>query len=104
MISERNQIAAQFKAEGEEEATKIRNTADKEKVIILSEANKTSEEVKAEGEKEYMKVLSEAYSGAERAEFYKFIRTLDAAKISMKGDKTIILPLESDLTKIFLGN
>lgn len=103
MISEREQIAAQFRAEGQELAEKEKNTADKEAALILSQAKATAEKLKAEGESGYMKILSEAYSGSDRAEFYSFIRTLDALKITLKGDKTIILPIDSPLTKMLIA-
>lgn len=105
MISERAQIAAGYIAEGDEESQKIQNSTNKEIQISLSEANATAETIKAEGEAEYMKTLSEAYNTDDRKQFYEFIRSLDAIKISLKGNnKTLILPIDSPLTKIFIGN
>lgn len=105
MISERNQIAARYIAEGNEESQKIKNTTNKEIQISLSEAKAKAETLSAEGEAEYMKILSEAYNTADRQKYYEFIRSLDAIKKSLTGDnKTIILPIESPLTKIILGN
>jgi membrane protease subunit HflC len=101
MISERNQIAAQYEAEGREEATIIRNTADRERTLLLSEADATAEKLVAEGESQYMRILAEAYSG-ERADFYEFIRSADALKLAMKGQKTVILPLDSPLMRWFI--
>ena len=101
MISEREQIAAKYIAEGKEQAEIIKNEADKNASVTLSEARATAEQYKAEGESEYMKILSEAFAGAERAEFYEFIRAMDALKLSMNGDKTLVLPLDSPLTKWF---
>ncbi len=103
MISERAQMAAKFMAEGKEEAEKIRNTADKESVLILSQAKAQAELLKAEGESKYMQILSSAYTGADRAEFYEFLRSMDALKVAMTGDKTLVLPLDSPLTKWFYG-
>ena len=57
MISERENIAAQYTAEGESQARIIRNTTDKEVSIMLSEANAKAQQIKAEGEAEYMKIL-----------------------------------------------
>lgn len=99
MISERNQIVATYLAEGEEEANKIRNTADKEKEIIVSKAQADSAQIIGEGEKEYMKILATAYNSVERADFYEFIRGLDALKVTMKGDKTVILSQDSKLVE-----
>jgi len=103
MTSERKQIEATYLAEGEEEANKIRNTADKEKSIIISQANALSSQLIGEGEREYMRILSVAYSGEERAEFYQFIRGLDALKVSMQGDKTLVLSDDSELFQILSG-
>lgn len=104
MISERNQIAAEYLAQGNEEYQKILNETDKEVTIIVSAAKAEAEQVRAEGEAEYMRILSEAYNSADRQEFYEFTRSLDALKVTMKGEnKTIFLPLDSPLTKIFLS-
>ncbi len=104
MISERAQIAAGYIAEGEEESQKIQNSTNKEIQISISQAKAHAETLVAEGEAEYMKILSEAYSSVERKDFYEFIRSLDAIKASLVGEnKTLILPINSPLTKILLG-
>ena len=62
MISERDNIAATYTAEGNSEAQIIRNTTDKEVTVLLSEAEKEAAILIAEGEAEYMRILSEAYN------------------------------------------
>ena len=102
MISERNNIAAQYTAEGEAEATKIRTQTDNEVAISLSEAEAKAEKTIAEGEAEYMKILSAVYNDASRSEFYTFVRSLDAAKASLVGkNKTVILSEDSPMAEIF---
>ncbi|MBQ7954973.1 MAG: protease modulator HflC [Lachnospiraceae bacterium] len=102
MISERDNIAATYTAEGNSEAQIIKNTTDKEVTEMLSEANKDAEILIAEGEAEYMRILSEAYADPSRTEFYSFVRSLDALKISMTGNnKTIILSPDSPIAQIF---
>lgn len=104
MISERDNIAATYKAEGSSEAKVIRNTTDKEVAIQISEAKKQAEILEAEGEQEYMKILAEAYGEKDRQEFYSFVRSLDALKNSMTGgDKTVILSADSPIAQIFNG-
>ena len=104
MISERNNIAASYTAQGNSEAQKIRNNTDREVSVMRSEAGKQAEILKAEGEAEYMQILSEAYNSEGKAEFYTFVRSLDAAKESMKnGEKTLILDKSSPLAQIFYG-
>lgn len=104
MISERNNIAASYTAQGEAEAQKIHNETDKQVAIVKAKAQKDAAVLEAEGEAEYMKTLSEAYSTEEKAEFYNYMRGLDALKASLSGDKTIILDKNSELAKILYGN
>lgn len=105
MISERENIAAQYTAEGESQARMIKNTTDKEVSIMKSEAAAQAEELKAQGEAEYMRILSNAYADENKSDFYNFVRSLDAAKQSMTGsDKTLILPADSPIARIFTGN
>lgn len=104
MISERDNIAATYKAEGSSEAKVIRNKTDKEVAIQISDAKKQAEILEAEGEQEYMKILAQAYGEDDRSEFYSFVRSLDALKTSMKGeDKTVILSADSPIAQIFEG-
>lgn len=102
MISERDNIAATYKAEGDSEAQKIKNTTDKEVTVMISEAGKEAEILLAEGEAEYMRILADAYADESRQEFYAFVRSLDALKASMTGDnKTLILSPDSPIAQIF---
>jgi membrane protease subunit HflC len=104
MISERDNIAATYKAEGNSEAKVIRNKTDKEVAIQISDAKKQAEILGAEGEQEYMKILAQAYGEEDRSEFYSFVRSLEALKTSMKGeDKTVILSADSPIAQIFEG-
>lgn len=104
MISERNNIAATYTAEGDSEAKVIRNTTDKEVAIQISEAKKQAEILIAEGEAEYMRILAEAYSDEDKTDFYSYVRSLDALKASMTGEeKTIVLPEDSPIAQAFAG-
>ena len=105
MISERNNIAASYQAEGEAEAQKIRNETDKKVSILKADAEKTAAKLSGEGEAEYMKTLSEAYNTEDKAEFYNFMRSLDSFKESLsQGEKTIILDQNSELARMFYMN
>ena len=102
MISERNNIAAGYLAEGESEAKEIRNGADKTVRITLAEAEAKAAVIRAEGDAEYMRILSEVYDDSEEAEFYTFMIALDALKASMNGEeKTLILDADSPIARIF---
>lgn len=105
MISERNNIAAQYTAEGDEEARKIRSETDKQANILMSNATAKAAETIAEGERRYMEILSEAYNDSEKSEFYSFVRALDAAKKSLAGgETTLIIGKDSPIAQIFYLN
>lgn len=105
MISERQNIAASYTAQGEAEAQKIRNETDKNVKVMVADAKKKAEILTAEGEAEYMKILQDAYNTPEKADFYNFLRSLDALKTSMSGEnKTVILDKDSELARILYGS
>ena len=105
MISERNQMAEKYTADGNYEASIIRNDVDKEVNIIISNAQAEAAKLEAEGEAEYMRMLAEAYNSQDKKDFYEFILALDALKQSLSGgETTVILDPDSDLAKILSGN
>ena len=105
MISERNQMAEKYTADGNYEASIIRNDVDKEVNIIISNAKAEAAKLEAEGEAEYMRLLAEAYNTKDKKEFYEFILALDALKQSLTGtEKTVILDADSELAKILSGS
>ena len=105
MISERNQMAEKYTADGNYDASIIRNEVDKQVNIIVSNAEAEAAKLEAEGEAEYMRMLAEAYNTADKKDFYEFILALDALKQSLTGsEKTIILDADSDLARILAGN
>lgn len=102
MISERNNIAATYQAEGQEEAKEISNKTKAEIIVMQSEADAQAAEIIAKGEAEYMRILSETYNDPEKADFYLFLRSLDAAKATMTGDnKTLIIDETSPIAQVF---
>jgi len=105
MISERNQMAEKYTADGNYDASIIRNEVDKQVNIIVSNAEAEAAKLEAEGEAEYMRMLAEAYDSKDKKDFYEFILALDALKQSLKGtEKTIILDADSELAQILAGN
>ena len=104
MISERNQMAEKYTADGNYEASIIRNDVDKQVNIIVSNAQAEAAKLEAEGEAEYMRLLAEAYNTDDKKEFYEFTLALDALKKSLDGEeKTVILDGNSELAKILMG-
>ena len=105
MISERNQMAEKYTADGNYDASIIRNEVDKQVNIIVSNAEAEAAKLEAEGEAEYMRMLAEAYNTNDKKDFYEFILALDALKQRLTGtEKTIILDADSELAQILAGN
>lgn len=104
MISERNQMAEKFTADGNYEASVIRNEVDKQVNIIVSNAQAEAAKLEAEGEGEYMRMLAEAYNTKDKKAFYEFTLALDALKKSLSGtEKTVILDKDSKLAQMLMG-
>ena len=104
MISERNQMAEKYTADGNYEASIIRNDVDKQVNIIVSNAQAEAAQLEAEGEAEYMRLLAEAYDTEDEKAFYEFTLALDALKESLNGsEKTVILDQNSELAQILMG-
>lgn len=102
MISERNNIAASYTAQGEQQAQEIKNDTNEKVTVLLAQAEKQAATLVAEGEAEYMRILSEAYNDESKADFYGFVRQLDAVKVTLKnGDNTIVLDKDSPIAELF---
>ena len=104
MISERNQMAEKYTADGNYEASIIRNDVDRQVNILISDAELEAAKLEAEGEEEYMRILAEAYDTEDKRSFYEFTLALDALKASLDGtEKTVILDANSELAQILMG-
>lgn len=102
MISERNNIAASYTAQGEQQAQEIKNDTDEQVTVLLAQAQKQADTIVAEGEAEYMKILSNAYNDESKADFYSFVRQLDAVKATLaNGENTIVLDKDSPIAELF---
>ena len=102
MISERNNIAASYTAQGEQKAQEIKNDTNEQVTVLLAQAQKQADTTIAEGEAEYMKILSSAYNDESKADFYGFVRQLDAVKATLKdGENMIVLDKDSPIAEVF---
>ncbi len=97
MEAERKRQANKFRSEGEEEAQKIRASTDKDKTIILADSYKESEMIRGDGEARALEIYANAFS--KDADFYEFMRTLEAYKKIIDGKTTLVLPANSKLFK-----
>lgn len=102
MRTERERLARELRAQGNEVAEKIRATADKDKTIILADAYREAEETRGSGDAKATATYADAYT--KDPEFYDFTRSLKAyqSTFQSKGDILIIDP-DSDFFK-YLDN
>jgi membrane protease subunit HflC len=101
MRAERDRIAKQYRSEGKEEALKIRSETDKEKTILLATAYEQEQRLRGEGDAEALQIYAEAYE--RDPDFYNFLRTLEAYKMSLKDKTTVIMPPDSEFLRFLKG-
>ncbi|MFT6032401.1 MAG: membrane protease subunit HflC [Arenicella sp.] len=100
MRSERQRIANEYRATGNEKAIEIRANADREKVELVSEAEKKAQLTRGDADATAIKTYADAFGQDE--DFYDFFRSLGAYKntFNSSGD-LIILDPNSDFFKHF---
>jgi membrane protease subunit HflC len=99
--SDREKIAKQYVTVAENEASQIKAEADKQAKIVISKAFAVSEEIKGKADAEAAKIYAKSYN--RDPEFYKYIRTLESYKKTLKNNTTIIIPIDSPYTKYLIG-
>jgi modulator of FtsH protease HflC len=98
MIAERQRIAELFRSEGEGESARITGERERELKRIQSEAYRTAEELRGNADAEATQVYAEAYN--RDADFYAFMRSLEAYEKTMGDRRTIfILATDSEFLK-----
>jgi membrane protease subunit HflC len=100
MQTERQQEAAQFRAEGNEEARKITSESERERTVLLANAERDGEILKGQGDAGKNKILGEAFS--KDPEFFAFYRSMKAYSVALNnGDTTMVLSPESTFFEFF---
>ncbi|MEX2617451.1 MAG: protease modulator HflC [Alphaproteobacteria bacterium] len=100
MTTERNREARELRAQGQENAQKIRATADRDQVVILATAKRRSEQLRGEGDAERTLILGQAYG--KDPEFFQFYKSLTEYSENLIGnDTTMVLSPNSDFFRFF---
>ena len=101
MQTERTRAANQYRAQGAEDAQKIRSQADKERTILLAEARKKAEILRGEGDGSATRIFAESFG--QDQDFFQFYRSMQAYKRSLSSkDTTLVLSPDNDFLK-YLG-
>lgn len=98
MRAERQAVAKEHRAQGKEQSEIIRATIDANVTVKIAEAERKALTVRGEGDALAAKIYADAYS--KDAEFYSFLRSLEAYKESFAGNSDImVLEPDSDFFK-----
>ena len=100
MQTEREKEAKQFRAEGAEEAQRIKSRADKETKILLAESQLKAQITRGEGDSISSKIFADAFN--QDPEFFGFYRSMQAYRATLKkGDTTMVLSPDSEFLHFF---
>jgi membrane protease subunit HflC len=95
MKSERGRMSMKYRSEGEEEGLKIRAEAEQERTRIVSDALKLAQRHRGEGEGKAAQIYAGALS--QGPDFYRFVRSTEAARNLLPKGATLVLPANSEL-------
>jgi len=100
MQSERQQQAAQYRAEGAEAAQTVRAGADRDRTVILAEAQRTAQKARGEGDAKAIGIYAQAYG--QDKQFFAFYRSLQAYRDALNGSTTsFVLTPDSEFFRFF---
>lgn len=93
MRAERDAVAREHRSRGMEESDIIRADVDARVTIMVADAERNSRTVRGQGDAQAAKIYADVYN--RNAEFYSFVRSLEAYKNSFK-DKDDIMVVQPD--------
>ena len=100
MRAERERIAKEHRAEGQEAAKGIQAIADRERTVILAEARRDAEILHGEGDARATEIYANAYG--ENQEYYEFYRSMTAYREALANSQDVlVLEPDSEFFKYF---
>jgi modulator of FtsH protease HflC len=101
MQTERQQEAAQLRAQGTQRAQEIRAKADREVTVLLADAQSKGEQTRGEGDGERNRIFAEAYG--KDPDFFSFYRSMQAYEAGMRpNDTRMLLKPDSEFFRYFV--
>jgi len=101
MQTERQQEAAQLRAQGAQRAQEIRAKADREVTVLLADAQSKGEQTRGEGDGERNRIFAEAYG--KDPDFFSFYRSMQAYEAGMRpNDTRMLLKPDSEFFRYFV--
>jgi len=96
--SERKQVAASLRAEGEARYLSLTSQADRRRDAILAEADAEAERIRGQAEAEVTRLYNKAHS--QDPKFYEFVRTLESYRALLDEKATVVLSSASPLLRL----
>jgi membrane protease subunit HflC len=101
MQTERQQEAAQIRAQGSQRSSEIRARADRDVTVLIADATSKSEQVRGEGDAERNRIFAEAYG--KDVDFFAFYRAMQAYEAGLRHtDTRMVLKPDSDFFRFFV--
>jgi membrane protease subunit HflC len=101
MQTERQQEAAQIRAQGTQRAQEIRARADRDVTVLLADAQSKGEQTRGEGDAERNRIFAEAYG--RDPDFFSFYRSMQAYEAGLRSNDTrMLLKPDSDFFRYFV--
>ena len=95
MQAERKRLADRERAEGAQVDAEVRSDVDRQATIITAEAQRDANIIRGEGEASAIEIFASALE--QGPEFYVFQRSLEAYRVFLTQNTTVVLPADSDL-------
>ena len=100
MQTERQREAAEYRAQGAEQAQKITAKADRDVIVLKAEAQQKADQIKGEGDAERNRVFAEAFG--KDPDFFAFYRSMQAYETAFKpGETRFLVSPRSDFFRYF---
>jgi membrane protease subunit HflC len=96
--SERRQVAARLRAEGEAQYVTITSQADRERDAILAQADAEAQRIRGQAQAESTRILNDAHS--RNPKFYGLLRTLESYRSIFDPKTTVVLSSSSPLLRL----
>jgi membrane protease subunit HflC len=100
MQSERQRVAAEERARGQEEATRIRAGADRERTVLLAEAQAQADILRGQGEQDAIRIFADAFQ--QDPQFFQFYRSMQAYREAFSsGETRLLMSPDSEFFRFF---
>lgn len=99
MRTERQKVAGQIRAQGEEQSLTVRAEADRERTVILATAREESQKVRGAADAERAKIFANSFG--RDPEFARFYRSLQAYEKAIPPGTPVVIPPEGEFFRYF---